>query len=95
LAPAKVASPESLPRLAVGSFIFLHVGAPERALDPYEEGFSTGSDVGLLWHPSYAPARKTERFKRIVRDLGLVDYWRARGWPEFCKPVGADDFACS
>ncbi len=93
-APAKVASTGSLPGLSVASFIYLHVGAPERALDPYEEGFSTGSDVGLLWHPSYAPARKTERFKKIARDLGLVDYWRAKGWSEWCRPVGADDFAC-
>jgi hypothetical protein len=59
-----------------------------------------------LWHPSYAPARKTERFKAFARNAGLVDYWRAKGWPEFCRPVtperasakagpmGADDFAC-
>ena len=94
-APTKVASPDSLPSLSVGSFVYLHVGAPERALDPYEEGVSTGSEVGLLWHPSYAPVRKTDRFKRIARDLGLVEYWRERGWPAFCRPVGADDFACS
>jgi len=27
--------------------------------------------------------------------MGMVDYWRARGWPKFCQPVGADDFTCS
>ncbi len=37
-APAKVETPEKLPRLAEGSFIYLHVGAPERALEFYEEG---------------------------------------------------------
>ena len=21
-------------------------------------------------------------------------YWRARGWPDHCHPVGTDDFAC-
>jgi len=47
-----------------------------------------------MWSPTMAPARKTERFKRFVRDAGLVDYWRERGWPSFCRPVGADDFAC-
>ena len=94
-APEKVASPERLPRLLAGSFIFLHVGAPERALEYYEEAAVTGSDIGLLWHPTYAPARKTDRFKKIVRDLGLVNYWRAKGWLSFCRPVGADDFECS
>jgi hypothetical protein len=23
-----------------------------------------------------------------------VDYWRARGWPDLCRPMGADDFVC-
>ena len=94
-APAKVDAPEKLRRLSMASFIYLYVGAPERALESYEEGISTGSDVGLLWHPTYAPVRKTERFKKIIRELGLVNYWRERGWPELCRPVGADDFACS
>jgi hypothetical protein len=48
----------------------------------------------MLWHSSYAPLRKTERFKALVRNAGFVDYWRARGWPDLCHPVGADDFAC-
>ena len=25
---------------------------------------------------------------------GLVDYWRARGWPDLCRPMGVDDFVC-
>ena len=50
--------------------------------------------IAMLWHPSYAPVRKTERFKAYVRKAGLVDYWRASGWPEFCRPIGADDFVC-
>ena len=91
----KTISPENLPRFPIpGSYVYFHAGAYDRALEPYEEGFSTGSDVGLLWQPTYAPMRRTERFKKVVRDLGLVAYWRAKGWPEFCKPVGADDFVC-
>jgi hypothetical protein len=39
--------------------------------------------------------RKTERFKAYVRKAGLVDYWRARGWPDLCRPVGTDDFVCT
>jgi len=94
-APANVAEAKTLPRLIDGSFVYLYVGVPERALEPYEEGGRGAADFGLLWHPTYAVVRKTERFKKIMRDEGLVNYWRERGWPEFCRPVGADDFACS
>jgi hypothetical protein len=38
--------------------------------------------------------RKTERFKTHVRGLGLVDYWRTKGWPQFCRPTTGDDFVC-
>jgi hypothetical protein len=38
--------------------------------------------------------RKTERFKNLARKAGLVDYWRVDGWPDLCRPVGADDFEC-
>jgi len=44
--------------------------------------------------PESAPLRKTERFKKFARRGGYVDYWRARGWPDLCRPVGADDFEC-
>jgi hypothetical protein len=50
--------------------------------------------MSFLWHPSAAPIRKVERFKALVRKIGYVDYWRTKGWPEFCRPVGADDFVC-
>jgi hypothetical protein len=39
--------------------------------------------------------RTTERFKKIMRDEGLVAYWRERGWPSFCRPATGDDFECS
>jgi hypothetical protein len=29
-----------------------------------------------------------------VREAGLVDYWKARGWPDLCRPIGANDFEC-
>ena len=100
-APAKAAAPENLPRLGMMSFVFVHIGAPERAIEYYEEAAERdglvsgpGGDVGLLWHPSFAPLRKTERFKAYMRQGGYVDYWRARGWPEQCRPIGSDDFEC-
>lgn len=94
------ASPSALPpTLGQLEFIYLHVGAPERVLESFESAADAGYTVAvrnaMLWHPTYATVRKTGRFKTLVRKLGLVDYWRARGWPEFCHPVGTNDFACS
>jgi TolB-like protein/tetratricopeptide (TPR) repeat protein len=99
-APAKAASPQSRPRLGTWGFIYNYVGAPDGVLEYYEDmtkaGYfaAGGSDDALLWHPSYAGVRKTERFKAFVRKSGYVDYWRAKGWPDLCHPIGADDFAC-
>jgi TolB-like protein/tetratricopeptide (TPR) repeat protein len=48
-----------------------------------------------LWRPVSQSTRRLPGFKTLVRDAGLVDYWRKSGqWNEFCKPVGADDFEC-
>jgi TolB-like protein len=48
-----------------------------------------------IWRPIMAPVRKLPGFKDLVRDLGLVDYWREFGWGQHCKPVGDTDFTCT
>jgi hypothetical protein len=54
-----------------------------------------GNNAGDLWFPIYESMRSDPRFKKILRDLGLVDYWRTSGnWGDYCKPVGTDDFEC-
>jgi adenylate cyclase len=97
-APARAASPEGLPRIGNLSFAHLHVGAPERVLDFYEDevrgNYFQPISATWFWHPTYEPVRRTERFKAIARDLGFVDYWRARGWPPQCRAMGASDFVC-
>jgi adenylate cyclase len=97
-APAKAVAPAALPRIGNMSFAYMHVGAPERVLEFYEDeiraGYFQPISTTWFWHPTYAAVRQTERFKKLARDLGLVDYWRARGWPPQCRPAGADDFAC-
>jgi TolB-like protein len=52
--------------------------------------------VFFIWHPLFADARKLDVFKDLVREIGLVDYWREFGWADFCRPVaGTDEFECS
>ena len=36
-----------------------------------------------------------KKIKQLFRDTGLVDYWRAHGWPDRCRAKGEDDFECS
>jgi hypothetical protein len=79
------------------NFVYAHVGAIERVMEYAEREIAIGylQDLGqMLWLPDMAPLRKTERFKAHMRKAGLVDYWKARGWPDLCKPVGANDFVC-
>jgi TolB-like protein len=97
--PPLASRSQSLPRLGEQlDFIYLHVGSPQRILEEVEDHVAAGSLVPMaitpFWHTSYAPVRKMERFKAFARNTGLVEYWRAKGWPDFCRPVGTDDFVC-
>ena len=91
------ASPKSLPKLGLYGWVYMYVGAPERYLDYYEESLKLGffgSEAIYIWTPSFKAVRQTQRFKTYVKNRGLVDYWRAKGWPDLCRPMGADDFVC-
>ncbi len=49
----------------------------------------------VIWHPDGQEFRKSDAYKGVVRDWGILTYWQARGFPPQCKPVGDDDFECS
>jgi adenylate cyclase len=97
MAPAKI-TPAELPRLPPAlSMLYLYLGAPERALQLYDRMVEVGFMYGnrsAVWHPDYALVRKTERFKALMRETGLVDYWKARGWPDLCHPTTGENFVC-
>lgn len=46
------------------------------------------------WGPDLEHVRPSAEFKAKLRRSGLVDYWRENGWPDKCRPVGAEDFQC-
>ena len=48
-----------------------------------------------LWRPLLADTRKTDGFKELMRTIGLEPFWRETGnWPDYCEPVGLNDFQC-
>ncbi len=53
-----------------------------------------GTNLGMLWQPFKSVRRNDPQFKDMLRELGLVDYFRASGnWGDYCRPVN-DDFEC-
>jgi TolB-like protein/DNA-binding winged helix-turn-helix (wHTH) protein len=76
-----------------------YVGDPELALqwlvDLRRQNQSFERWAWTIWRPVMKDVRREAGFKKLVQDMGLVDYWRATGkWGAFCKPVGKDDVVC-
>jgi tetratricopeptide (TPR) repeat protein len=46
-----------------------------------------------LWLPVFDDTRKTESFRQLLRDSGMVAYWEKHGWSQVCQPVDAS-FVC-
>lgn len=46
-----------------------------------------------FWLPVFDEARKLDDFKQLLRESGVIEYWRQHGWPPVCQPLG-DDFSC-
>lgn len=81
------------------SYIYAYIGAHDRGLEDPERAIAERKylptvQIRHVWSPEYAPVRKTGRFKALVRATEYVEYWRAKGWPEFCHSTTADDFVC-
>ena len=72
-----------------------HFGDKDLALAAVRRSVVDLKKINLegLWWPYKTGLRIDPRFKSIVRDVRLYDYWRATGhWGDFARPVGDDDF---
>jgi len=72
-------------------------GRPEHAaklaLLDVDEDWSV---IALFWlgDTSSGAMRQTTAFREALDNLGLLDWYREYGWPDYCHPLGEDDFKC-
>jgi adenylate cyclase len=77
------------------SILAAYFGDPDFAMEAMEKGIKINA-LGLfkIWYPVMKDVRQLPRFKELMREIGLVDYWEEFGWPDLCRPRGDDDFVC-
>jgi Tfp pilus assembly protein PilF len=73
--------------------LYYQIVGEEGLLDIFEQIHSFDS-ITYAQAPFMHKVRKTERYKTLVKFLGLADYWRLRQWPDYCHPISDKDFEC-
>ena len=46
------------------------------------------------WLPNFRSFRQSRQFQELMREYGIYDLWKVRGFPPQCRPIGDDDFEC-
>jgi TolB-like protein/DNA-binding winged helix-turn-helix (wHTH) protein/tetratricopeptide (TPR) repeat protein len=74
-----------------------HFGDPMLALAAMRAAIDEQSaQATYLWLPQLTAMRRLPEFNAYMREIGLVDYWREYGWPEFCRErADGHDFECA
>jgi hypothetical protein len=52
------------------------------------------ADAFFFWLPVMHDVRQLPRFKKLMKDIGLIDYWNKFGWPDMCHQLDKGDFEC-
>jgi TolB-like protein/tetratricopeptide (TPR) repeat protein len=72
-----------------------YFGDPELALEALSREVPyTAIRYATLWYPMMSEVRRQPRFKTLVEQVNLVDYWRKYGWADSCRPLGPEAFEC-
>lgn len=97
----KIAAAQAIGLARIDSFAafdsYAYLSETDLALDALQ--LATAPDYGgppdyfHMWAPVFARVRSTRRFHDLMMHIGLADYWRRHGWPDYCKPV-KEDFRC-
>jgi adenylate cyclase len=84
----------SIDNLEQLSCLAAYFGDSEFAMDVIEK--ANGSEAGLvqIWAPVMHDVRQLPRFKKFVREVGLVNCWNQFGWPDMCHKLDNGDFEC-
>ena len=70
------------------------LGDPELALEIRPQRLIQRGGFAEIWSEHLSGMRQLDGFKDVVREYGLLDYWRTTGeWADKCQQVG-DDFEC-
>ena len=62
-------------------------------VEPFPGGVPTEVIFLNLFAPDAVALRQDSRFRELVLETGLLDYWRQWGWSDYCRPDG-DSFVC-
>ena len=59
------------------------------------DGMAQGVLITWFWIFGSRSLLDTPELREFLLQTGMVDLWRSRGWPDFCRPLGDDDFECN
>ena len=100
LALLKVSAMENPRHWSLNIYWAVHLGDLALAEDvlrfTLEEQLKNNSFIDATWlsFPFQRALRNTETAKDLLRKTGITDFWKARGWPDLCRPLDGDDFEC-
>jgi TolB-like protein len=64
-----------------------------RGVPPFEDGAPTEVRFMMMFPPDFGAVRQHPRFRQLVLESGLLEYWKKWGWADRCEPDG-DSFRC-
>jgi tetratricopeptide (TPR) repeat protein len=77
----------SVPEMALYSWF----GEYDRILGTDDVNIASGTPHWNIGLPGF---RNSPAFKQILNRMGVVDFWRLKGFPPQCRAIGAKDFTC-
>ena len=73
--------------------VYLWLGDFDAVGEHVGEGDNSNDEI-LAWEPARPAWRNSPGFKRVVRKMGVLNYWQKHGYPPHCRALGAIDFTC-